>query len=114
MERGQSGTVTLGVTSWVRLPIMGPRGMTKVPDRYSVPCELLFVFLLFAPFAQSQHRFFVILFYFFVPSFISSILFITLKTLTVGLHAEKATLYKLRSAKGIRNPNASLYLCIPC
>ena len=36
MERGQSGPVTLGVTSWVRLPIMGPRGMTKVPDRYRI------------------------------------------------------------------------------
>lgn len=43
MERGQSGPVTLGVTSWVRLPIMGPRGMTKVPDRYRLYCILSFI-----------------------------------------------------------------------
>jgi hypothetical protein len=37
--------VTLGITSWVRLPIMGPRGITQVPRTVLVFYFTLFFFL---------------------------------------------------------------------
>lgn len=44
---GRVEQVTLGITSWVRLPIMGPRGITQVPRTVFYFTLFFFSFLSF-------------------------------------------------------------------
>lgn len=94
IERGR-GTVT-GVTSWVRLPIMGPRGMTKVPGRYRVnffDSTIRFC----TEWSLLDLNYYLLLF--FSLLFLSLFLFTSSILYTAkGCLGEKAT-YKLRSAK---------------